>query len=522
MAERRARAARLAPSEAGALPFAEWRLDAPPVEVHRFGALTEPAHLWGYLRWLAQQYPRRVALEVVGRSARGTPIGCARLGSETAPLRALVFAQQHGNEPAGKEACLLLARDLVVGPLAPLLDQLAVWLLPQVNPDGAALQRRTNADGLDLNRQHPLLRAPEQRALYGVFHRVRPHLTMDLHELCVERPRFAPHGIMAAHDLMAEGPTHLNLSAEFRALGQRVVAHVAAQLAARGFACHRYLVHRDAPGPLEEVLRYSTLDVDDGRNTPALFGALGFLLEAMRPRDPVARLERRVRATLAAVTGILEFAVANASRVRAQVRAERARLAAWGDAPVVLRSRYRAAVREPPLRVAYRDLATGREGEHVLPLAYTIPAVVLTRPLPAAYWLDPLALGLAAPPLLAALAGHGIPLTPLATPRPACVMRYHVRALVAGQGGRWQARVHREARTAIVPAGALLLDPRQRGGLLAALLLEPEATDGLVARGLWSCPPGAPYAVRAIVQWDPPTATGTGEARGTGLADALS
>jgi hypothetical protein len=506
----------------GALPFAEWRHDAPPVEVHRFSVLTTPAHLWGYLRWLAQRYPQRVALEVVGRSPRGTPIGCVRLGSATAPLRALVFAQQHGNEPAGKEACLLLARDLSVGSLAPLLDRLAVWLLPQVNPDGAALQRRTNADGFDLNRQHPLLRAPEQRALYGVFHRVRPHLTIDLHELCVDKPRFAPHGIMAAYDLMAEGPTHLNLSAEFRALGQRVLAHVAARVAARGYAFHRYLVHRDVAGPLEEVLRYSTLDVDDGRNTPALFGALAFLIEAMRQRDLVARLERRVRATHAAVAAILEFAVAQGDVVRQQVRAEQARLAAWGDSPVVLRSRYRAAVREPPLRVAYRDLATGREGEHVLPLARIVPAVVLTRPLPAAYWCDPQALGLAAPPLLAGLAGHGVQLTALAAPRPARVVRYVVRALAAGEGGRWQARVRRETGWTVVPAGALLVDPRQRGGLLAALLLEPEATDGLLARGLWPGTPGAPYPVRAIVQWDSSTAADAGEARGAAEADALS
>ena len=481
------------------LPAAEWHCDATPAEFHRFAALSSTAQMWGYLRRLAQRYPRRVRLEVVGRSERGVPLVAVQVGEATAPLRALLFAQQHGNEPAGKEACLLLARELVAGSLAPLLEHLMVWLVPQVNPDGAAAQQRLNAAGLDLNRQHPLLRAPEQRALYGLFHRVRPHLTIDMHELCVEKARFAAHGIMAAYDLMAEGPTHLNLSPELRALGQRLLEHVARRLHERGFAFHRYLVHRDAVGPLEDVLRYSTLDVDDGRNTPALFGALAFLTEAMRHRDPVARLERRVRATCAAVAAILEYAATHAGAVRDQVRAERGRLAAWGDAPVVLRGCYRVAVREPPLRVAYRDLASGREGEHVLPHARTAPAVVLARPLPRAYWLDVPALGAAGATLLAALAGHGVELTRLRTPTHARVGHFRVRAIDAGENGRRPARVRRFENAMRVPAGALLLDPRQPGGLLAALLLEPEATDGLLGRGLWPCAPGARYPVRHLL-----------------------
>ncbi|HLI27705.1 MAG TPA: M14 family zinc carboxypeptidase [Chloroflexota bacterium] len=512
------RAATASAVHPAALPAAEWHSDATPAEVHHFAALTSTAQLWGYLRRLAQRYPRRVRLEVVGRSERGVPLVAVRVGDAAAPLRALLFAQQHGNEPAGKEACLLLARELAAGALAPLLERLVVWLVPQVNPDGAAAQQRLNAAGLDLNRQHPLLRAPEQRALYGLFHRVRPHLTIDLHELCVEKARFAPYGIMAAHDLMAEGPTHLNLSAEFRALGQRVLEHVGRRLHEQGFAFHRYLVHREVTGPLAEVLRYSTLDVDDGRNTPALFGTLAFLTEAMRHRDPLARLERRVRATLAAVVAILEYAGAHADGIRVQVAAERARLAAWTDAPVVLRSCYRAAVREPPLRVAYRDLATGREGEYVLPQARIAPRVVLARPLPAAYWLDPLALGLAGPPLLAALAGHGVRLTRLAAPRQARVAVCTVHATALGDRGRRQARVRRRARTALLPAGALLLDPRQHGGLLAALLLEPEATDGLLARGLWDAAPGTPYPVRHVLAWalDPARTAPRGHGRAAG------
>lgn len=44
---------------------------------------------------------------------------------------------QHGNEPAGGEAMLVLARELALGALRPLLNKLTVVIVPHANPDGA-------------------------------------------------------------------------------------------------------------------------------------------------------------------------------------------------------------------------------------------------------------------------------------------------------------------------------------------------------------------------------------------------
>ena len=49
----------------------------------------------------------------------------------------LLVGLQHGNEPAGGEAMLALARELAVGPLKPLLDRITVVIVPRANPDGA-------------------------------------------------------------------------------------------------------------------------------------------------------------------------------------------------------------------------------------------------------------------------------------------------------------------------------------------------------------------------------------------------
>jgi N-acetylmuramic acid 6-phosphate etherase len=206
--------------------------------------------MWRYLRHLAATYPALVRLELIGESTGGRPIFAVRVGaggddaadaaggaeSSALPgrLRVLLFAQQHGNEPAGKEACLILIRDLAAGPLRPLLSKLVVWVVPQVNPDGAVSGARLTACGSDLNRGHLLLRTRELHALYGLFHRVLPHITVDLHEHNVETKARRADGLLARYDLMAEGPTNPNVGPALRDLSQRALAEVAERLAAGG------------------------------------------------------------------------------------------------------------------------------------------------------------------------------------------------------------------------------------------------------------------------------------------------
>jgi protein MpaA len=60
----------------------------------------------------------------------------------------LVFGSIHGNEAAG----IPIAEDLIDAPVTPRSD---IWVVPDLNPDGTALQRRQNADGIDLNRNFP-------------------------------------------------------------------------------------------------------------------------------------------------------------------------------------------------------------------------------------------------------------------------------------------------------------------------------------------------------------------------------
>ena len=72
--------------------------------------------------------------------------------------RAYVSAGIHGDEPAG----VLAVRQLLQDNAWP--AQVDLWLCPCLNPTGFPLNRRENAQGLDLNRQYRHLVAAETRA----------------------------------------------------------------------------------------------------------------------------------------------------------------------------------------------------------------------------------------------------------------------------------------------------------------------------------------------------------------------
>lgn len=104
----------------------------------------------------------------------------------------------HGGEVEGKEAALMLLRDLTVGPLQSLLDSLVLVVVPIYNSDGNdafaagsqnrpgqngpdVVGRRPNGQGLDLNRDLVKQEAPETRALLALAGAWDPDLYLDLH-----------------------------------------------------------------------------------------------------------------------------------------------------------------------------------------------------------------------------------------------------------------------------------------------------------------------------------------------------
>jgi len=127
-----------------------------------------------------------------GVTARRTPIRIAERGNPHA-TRILVVGCIHGNECAGRA----IVRQLAQMP-EPLHADL--WLLDNLNPDGLAAGTRTNARGVDLNRNFPSqwrpigrrgdpeyagprpLSGPETRIAAKLILRLRPAITIWFHQ----------------------------------------------------------------------------------------------------------------------------------------------------------------------------------------------------------------------------------------------------------------------------------------------------------------------------------------------------
>ncbi len=94
----------------------------------------------------------------------------------------LIVNNVHGSEVAGREASLILMRDLLFGELRPLLDRVVVLNIPTINPDGSEVGRRTNEQGLDMNRDYLKLESQEIQALVTkVLTDWQPDIHVDTH-----------------------------------------------------------------------------------------------------------------------------------------------------------------------------------------------------------------------------------------------------------------------------------------------------------------------------------------------------
>jgi hypothetical protein len=136
---------------------------------------------------------RSIPLVVVGAVADATPEAVRASGK----TRVYVQGGIHAGEISGKEALLILLRELAAGRHGHWADSLVLLIAPLYNPDGnervsptnrrgqhgpvEGMGQRPNAMGLDLNRDQMKLDAPESRALVRLYTDYDPHLSVDLH-----------------------------------------------------------------------------------------------------------------------------------------------------------------------------------------------------------------------------------------------------------------------------------------------------------------------------------------------------
>lgn len=212
-------------------------------------------------------------------------------------FKVFFYAQQHGNEPAGKDALLFLIRDILRKPKL-LPANVELWVMPMVNPDGAEADKRRNANNADLNRDHILLEQPEIQTLHRVFRQIMPHLAVDCHEFGRDSRNYRDHGWLKWPVIMMDCSNNPFFHPKTYAMGLRWVENAKQMMQKKG---HNYTRYHLGGTPVEGELRHSTPEMDDGRNSLGAYQGLSFIIESGASRsakDPAADLVKRVSAYL--------------------------------------------------------------------------------------------------------------------------------------------------------------------------------------------------------------------------------
>lgn len=461
---------------------------------------------------------KNVKVKVVGKTGAAKELSGADIflavitaeGIDTPPAidrrkpTLLITASQHGNEQSGKEAALLLIRDLAVGDLKPLLAQVNVLVMPQTNPYGNFVDRRTNEQDLDLNRDHVKLEAPETRAIHAVFRAWMPEATLDVHEQGDNYYRVNTGRV-----------TNANIAAAIGAFAKDVVyTDTEALVRSKGYTWHEYLVteamgSQGAAGAaeptganLEMLTRPSTVDLNDGRNGPGIYETISFIQEGASRHD-IATLEDRTTYQYLGVQGFVQSIARHAARARDLVIASRAALIEKAGAPapgdlVHLRMAHARDPKDPQTTIQHFEEGKGT-GSKVTSEVVTnwFPAVRPTVSVQRAYgYIIPAA----HQDVVATLAAHQIAVQTFTADVAVDVERYVVDDITPSAEdyvAPERIAVTRQAAKVTIGKGDYYVSGAQPAANLIPNLLEPQAEFGLIRYRMYNLVPrtGATFPI---------------------------
>ena len=314
------------------------------------------------------------------------PLGLASTGVTVRPPRptVLLVGQQHGDEPAGSEALIVIAQELANGRLAALLERIDVVILPRANPDGAAAGRRGTASGIDANRDHLLLRTPEAQAQAQLVREFNPVVVVDAHEFSVLGRYVEKFGAVQRFDALIQYAMTANLPPFVGKASEEWFRKPLLQaLRAQGLSSEWY--YTTSTDNADKRVSMGGVQPDTGRNVNGLRNAVSFLIETRGVGLGGAHLLRRVHTQVSAITSVLQSAAARADdllKLRHFVDAEVASKACQGEVIVeaaATQSEYDLLMLDP---LTGADMTVNVAWDSALELA-----TVKRRVRPCGYWL---------------------------------------------------------------------------------------------------------------------------------------
>ena len=414
------------------------------------------------------------------------PVALAASGVTARPARptVLLVGQQHGDEPAGAEALIVIAQELAGGRLAALLDRIDVVVLPRANPDGAAADKRVTAGGIDVNRDHLLLRTPEAQALAALVREFSPLVVVDSHEFTALGRFVEKFGAVQRFDALVQYAMTANLPAFVTKASEEWFRLPMLQaLGAQGLSHEWY--YTTSADIADKKVSMGGVQPDTGRNVNGLRNTVSFLIETRGVGLGRAHLARRVHTHVTAITSLLQSTAARADdllKLRRFVDAEVTSKACQGEMIV------EAAATPSEYNLQMLDPVTGADKTvNVIWASALELAAVKRRARPCGYWL-----GADQADAALRLRGLGVQVQRLdeagalrgesyAETARELAARSDVRGSIADAGGVLLVKVDLVPALIDVRAGSYYVGLDQPLANLVLAALEPDTQNGFVA-----------------------------------------
>lgn len=302
-----------------------------PLQKSNYEKLTTHSELSQFIKE-ADENSDLITSEILTKSFEGRELFAvyfsnSEFGKDESKIKVLIFAQQHGNEQSGKEGAVLLINELLKSENQYLFDKIDFVLVPQMNPDGSEKNQRRNGNGMDLNRNHLILTEPETIALHQLFDKYQFEVTMDVHEYWPFGEEWKKLGFRRNFDETIGAMTNINISEDLRKLSyDKYLPFVFNYISEKGYTIFHYL-----PGgpPTLDYMRYSTYDINDGRQSFGIQNTFSFIQEGMNGENySTDNIEHRAKGQMTGMLGLLKFAYNHKDEIKSLVKTEREKLAA--------------------------------------------------------------------------------------------------------------------------------------------------------------------------------------------------
>ncbi len=467
-----------------------------PAERSEFATTPRYAATRAWLERLAAASPL-IRVERFGRTAQGRDMLMVRAskGGAGKPV-VLIQAGIHAGEIDGKDAGLMLLRDIALRGKDALLDTVDLVFVPIYNIDGHEMASRwnfpalrgplekgyvANARGINLNRDYAKADAPETRAMIALLRRLDPVLYVDCHvsdgfDMQYDITfTYAGWGRYAYHRATADWLT------------DRFGPSVTTALERAGHIPTIYPSPVDTREPTKGIRQ-----APEGPRYSTGYGDFIGVPTVLVENHMLKPYRQRVLGTYVLLEAALKLAATDRDRITAAKAADRASrpatmLTRWKPAatPIDWIEQFRGVAFE-----TYRSPASGRLEQRWTgkPITVRMPVIgqvpVETVKLPTAWWIPA-----EQTEILDRLRLHGIRFAPIDVPRTLTFDRIRVVDPVVqrAQDGRLpvKATFAHALVTETLPAGTVRVPFDQPLGLLAAALLEPEGSDSFLAWGFF-------------------------------------